>query len=74
MAAVFAGGLITIFLARYYHVRASEDLRTETRRLRSIINLLAAGLIDADLFEGKFEPETSDLSHITISKKLVLRW
>jgi hypothetical protein len=69
------GSLVTFFVARYYYyVRASKDLLAETKRLRNIVNLLAGGLINAGLFEGKFDPETGDLSLITVSTSLELRW
>jgi hypothetical protein len=71
LVGLIVGGLITFFVARYYYVRASEDLLAESRRLRNIVNLLAGGLINAGLFEGKFDPETEDLSRITISSKII---
>jgi hypothetical protein len=81
LVGLFVGGLITFFVARYYYLRASEDLLEESRRLlaeskrlKDIVNLLAGGLINAGLFEGKFDPETGDLSRITISSSITLRW
>lgn len=74
LAGLVGGSLVTFFVARYYYVRASKDLLAETKRLRNIVNLLAGGLINAGLFEGKFDPETGDLSLITVSTSLELRW
>jgi len=36
--------------------------------------LLAVGLINAGVFEGKFDPDPGDLSRITVSSSLAALW
>ena len=47
MVSVFIGGLITWFVARWYYVKASEDLKKEASELLGLSNITLRALENA---------------------------
>ena len=44
------------------------------KKLRSINNLIAAGLDNAGLLHARFNPQTGDLEAVSISKSVNVQW
>lgn len=57
LVGVVAGGVITWFVARYYFIRASRELKEEATKLRRLNKLVLRGLENAGLVKCKRDEE-----------------